>query len=417
MYLSTLLTAFLASTASAWMPGGEKDLRSEDGVSIFNPEAKHPTARRWTPASGKIRGVNLGSLFVFEPWIANTAWTDMGCGAYKSEFDCVAGLGQAAANTAFENHWKTWINATDIAKMASFGINTIRIPVGYWMMESLVYADSEHFPQGGIYHLENICEEAAKVGFYIIIDMHGAPGAQVAKNPDSGQYASTPGFYVDYQYARAETFLSWLTTKIHTRTAFRNVGMIGIVNEPVQDANKTASMISKFYPAAYKAIRDAEAAVNITANNYLHVQVMDQGWGSGDPNLGLAGAVSLAYDEHRYLKWSSVNVSQTAYLESSCTYDPISSTGGPTIVGEFSISPPDNVQDTAGWSTSSQKAFYKQWFEAQVWGYESHARGWIFWTWKAQLNDYRWSYLDAVEAGVVTKDLDAVAGTEACSSY
>ncbi|KAF7925440.1 uncharacterized protein EAE97_010521 [Botrytis byssoidea] len=417
MYISTLLTALLASTVGAWMPGGEKDLRSEDGVSLFNPEAKHPTARRWTPASGKIRGVNLGSLFVFEPWIAETAWSAMGCGPYKSEFDCVAGLGQAKANAAFQNHWKTWINANDIAQMASFGINTIRIPVGYWMMESLVYADSEHFPQGGFQYLESICNTAANAGFFIIIDMHGAPGAQVASNPDSGQYASTPGFYADYQYARGVQFLSWLTTNIHKNPAFRNVGMIGIVNEPIQDAGQAAGMISQFYPAAYKAIRAAEAAAGVQPNNFLHVQAMDQGWGSGDPNSGLAGGVSLAYDEHRYLKWSNVAVSQTAYLQSSCTYNPISSTGGPTVVGEFSLSPPDNVQDTAGWTTSTQGAFYKKWFEAQVMGYENHALGWIFWTWKAQLNDYRWSYLDAVNAGVIPKDLNSVAGSGACNGF
>ncbi|PQE10600.1 Glucan endo-1,6-beta-glucosidase B protein [Rutstroemia sp. NJR-2017a WRK4] len=417
MFFPTLLTAFLAGTASAWMPGTDKDIRAQDGLSLFNATAKHPTARRWTPASGKIRGVNLGSLFVFEPWIAESAWSAMGCGAYKSEFDCVAGLGQAAANTAFQNHWNTWITSADISEMSSYGINTIRIPVGYWMMESLVYSDSEHFPQGGLTYLESICAAAANAGMYIIIDMHGAPGAQVASNPDTGQYASTPGFYVDYQYARGEKFLSWLTTNIHSNTAFRNVGMIGIVNEPVQNS-AAASMISSFYPAAYKAIRDAESALGVTSNNYLHVEAMDKGWGSGDPNSGLSGGVSLAYDEHRYLKWdSSVAVSQSAYLKSSCTYNPVSSTGGPTIVGEFSLSPPDNVENTAAWSTSSQAAFYKQWFEAQVMGYENHALGWIFWTWKSQLNDYRWSYQDAVKAGVIPKDLNSIAGSGACNGY
>ncbi|RAL66804.1 hypothetical protein DID88_007587 [Monilinia fructigena] len=271
MHISTIVTAFLASTANAWMPGAEKDLRSDKGVSLFNPEAKHPTARRWTPASGKIRG--------------------------------------------------TWITAEDISQMASYGLNTIRIPVGYWMMESLVYADSEHFPQGSFQYLEIICDAAANAGFYIIIDMHGAPGAQVASNPDSGQYASAP----------ASTLIT--------------------------NMNVTADMISTFYPAAYKAIRDAEKAAGVASNNFLHVQAMNQGWGSGDPNTGLTDCVSLAYDEHRYLKWSSVDVSQSAYLQSSCTYDPISSTGGPTIVGEFSLSPPDDVQDTADWSTSTQGAF------------------------------------------------------------
>ena len=54
------------------------------------------------------------------------------------------------------------------------------------MMESIVY-DSEHFPQGGLTYLERVCGWASDAGFYIIIDMHGAPGAQVVQNSDTGQ--------------------------------------------------------------------------------------------------------------------------------------------------------------------------------------------------------------------------------------
>ena len=74
--------------------------------------------------------------------------------------------------------------------MQSYGLNTIRIPVGYWILESIVYSDSEHFPQGGFSYLERLCGWASDAGFYIIIDMHGAPGAQVPTNPDTGQVSS-----------------------------------------------------------------------------------------------------------------------------------------------------------------------------------------------------------------------------------
>lgn len=143
-------------------------------------------ALAWLPANLPIRGVNLGSMFVFEPWIASNTWSSM-CGSAESEFDCVQTLGQDAANTAFASHWGSWITSDDFTTMTSYGLNTVRIPVGYWMMESLVYADSEYFPQGGLAYLENICDWAANAGMYIIIDLHGAPGAQVSDNPDTGQ--------------------------------------------------------------------------------------------------------------------------------------------------------------------------------------------------------------------------------------
>ena len=186
----------LAAPISAWLPTEHKVITARDGSNLFNttpiafntPQSSK-FRQRWLPASGKIRGVNLGSMFVFEPWIASNEWNNMGCGGQASEFDCVLHLGQAGANSAFQTHWNTWITQADIQQMASFGLNTIRIPVGYWMREDLVDS-SEHFPQGGFAFLERLCGWASDQGFYIIIDLHGAPFAQVARNPDTGQVAA-----------------------------------------------------------------------------------------------------------------------------------------------------------------------------------------------------------------------------------
>lgn len=168
-----LFLVFFASCTSAWLPGEDREIFNQSGINLFNISLPtNITLKRWQPASGKIRGVNLGSLFVVEPWLASSEWSNMGCGQYKSEFDCVAALGQGEANAAFQNHWNTWITIDDIRKMQSYGLNTIRIPVGYWMMEEIVYL-SEHFPQGALAYLERICGWASDAGFYIIIDMHG----------------------------------------------------------------------------------------------------------------------------------------------------------------------------------------------------------------------------------------------------
>jgi len=53
-------------------------------------------------------------------------------------------------------------------------------------MESLVYP-SERFPQGGLEYLQRVCGWASDAGLFIIIDMHGAPGAQTADSVSTGQ--------------------------------------------------------------------------------------------------------------------------------------------------------------------------------------------------------------------------------------
>lgn len=121
---------------------------------------------------------------------------------------------------------------------------------------------------------------------------------------------------------------------------------------------------------------------------------MNTAWGSGDPTSALTNTYFAAYDDHRYLKWApaplSTAPSQSLYLSTSCTDNRGSNT--PTVVGEFSLSVPDAVQWDADWDPSTQQSFYARWFAAQVQAYEGTAMGWVFWTWKSQLGDYRWSY-------------------------
>lgn len=92
-----------------------------------------PTDQGWSLSTftnaktTKIRGVNLGSHFIMEKWMASAEWSGLGCGDYKSEWDCVKGIGQDAANAAFKKHWQTWITKDDITRMVSYGLNTIRV--------------------------------------------------------------------------------------------------------------------------------------------------------------------------------------------------------------------------------------------------------------------------------------------------
>jgi len=438
--LQGLLLLGLTSSATAWLPKeklfpklaarsgnhrhGARHIdyeRNSRATLLPRDEDDHNITARWLPASGKIRGVNLGGLFIVEPWMMPDEWNTMGCSAYGSEFDCVSGLGQQAANAAFQKHWASWITQDDINQIASLGLNTIRIPVGYWMKEDLVYSDSEHFPQGGYDALVQVAGWASDAGLYIIIDHHGAPGAQVANNAFTGQLAPTPGFYQDYQFERGYEFLEWMTNNIHTNNAFRNVGALEIVNEPVHisdNANDASYLINTFYPTAWQRIRAAESKLGITDNNKLHIQMMNAKWGTGDPNAALTDLTFAAYDDHRYVKYdSSVATNRAAYLAASCADDRSGNT--PTIVGEWSLSVADAAQDSSDFSLNDADAaqWYQKWWAAQVLAYEK-VDGWIYWTWKVNKiggqNDWRWGYQQAVAAGAIPQDAGSAASINPC---
>lgn len=206
-----------------------------------------------------------------------------------------------------------------------------------------------------------------------------------------------------------------MTKIIHTNSAYRTVGTLQVLNEP---SSGHPTLISEFYPKAYAAIRAAESAISVPPANQLHVQFMSKGWGSGDPSANLpAGASSVWFDNHRYIKFDgSVARTQDAYLNASCS-DHLSIPGETSLViGEWSISVADDVENTPAWQVKDSTAnyeFYKKWFKAQTRAYEKQA-GWIFWSWKAELGDWRWSFRDAVMAGIIPKNLDEIYAGDAC---
>ena len=67
---------------------------------------------------------------------------------------------------------------------------------------------------------------------YIIIDLHGAPFAQVGQNADTGQYAAAPtdqnpDFYQDSQYDRALSFLG----KLRPNSVSRNIADLNVYKQ------------------------------------------------------------------------------------------------------------------------------------------------------------------------------------------
>lgn len=172
--------AFVSSLVLAWLPMSDKPVRAKNGDDLFKI------------SNGALRGVNVGSLFVMEPWMIPNTWTKMGCGKQKAEMDCVEKLGQKTANKRFAKHWDEWIDGDDIDDMVELGLNTVRIPVGFWIYEKLIEQNGRgKFPRGCFDYVRRLCGKAADAGMYVIIDLHAAPGGQTS-SPNVGEVCLLP---------------------------------------------------------------------------------------------------------------------------------------------------------------------------------------------------------------------------------
>ncbi|KAI1773138.1 glycoside hydrolase family 5 protein [Hypoxylon cercidicola] len=410
MWYSIISSILLAQTVNAWLPQ-DRDLDAFNQTLRFEKLGK-----RFEPSlpNGvtKIRGVNFGGWLICEPWMMSREWSKMGCDASDvSEFDCMrnryAGANRAAGNQAFEEHWRTWINPETVQSVHDVGLNTIRIPIGYWSYTDIVDTASEPFADGNLMlpYLDAVVQKATDLGMYVIIDLHGAPGGQ-QQDVFTGQNPNPAGFFNDYNFGRATRWLTWMTNRIHSNPAYASVGMIEVLNEPVSRHDggnrypapgEDPGLVQTYYPAALRAVRDAEAGV--ADDRKLHVQFMSSKWDAGDArtSAAVAGDGRTAFDDHNYIGFAlSSTGDQHSLMHSACTDSRLAGGEDFLITGEWSMT------SGAAWSDAD---FFRRFFNAQQQLYEKPGMGgWVYWTWKTELDDPRWTYSYATYLNYVPKD-------------
>lgn len=354
----------------------------------------------------------------------------MGCGSScdpntyaQSEFDCMLTNyrnNRAGGNAAFARHWQTWITPDTVQSVHDVGLNTIRIPIGYWSYSDIVDKASEPFADPGpmLQALDAVIAKCADLGMYVIIDLHGAPGGQ-QEDAFTGQLNRPAGFYNNYNFDRASKWLAWMTRRIHTTPSYRaSVGMIEVLNEPVSQHDgsrypapgQVPGLTDTFYPSALRAVRDVERSLGISSDKQLHIQFMDNKWASGNPRSTstVANDPLTAFDDHNYIGFSfppgpDGRGSKQKLMERACTDHRQENGENFKITGEWSLT------SDVDWRDDSNKQFYKNWFTAQQQMYEEPGMsGWVFWTWKTELEDPRWTYSYLTYLGLIPADAAAL---------
>ena len=141
-----------------------------------------------------IRGVNIGGWLVcqyrsclrptrivlmtratVEPWITPSIFNNTQDSSVVDEWTYGQKYGAAEAATRLKPHWDSWITEDDFVQMASSGLNHVRIPIGYWALDT---SGNEPYAQGQYPYLFKAVEWAKTHGLKVIIDLHGAPGSQ-----------------------------------------------------------------------------------------------------------------------------------------------------------------------------------------------------------------------------------------------
>ncbi|KAK0184955.1 glycoside hydrolase family 5 protein [Armillaria mellea] len=416
----------------------------------------------------KVYGVNLGSWLLLESWMLPEdtlfEWTRIGGELCDDCTQCISAeseFAQAYPDTVdqiFDTHWSSWFNQDDVNYLAEAGINIVRVPLGYWIIEALVDRQTEFYPRGGLHHLKRGLKLLKDAGIVSILDHHGLPGVQSANHTFTGR------FFTEYNYHRALVWTAVMTALSHLDPDFSNVFAIEAANEPTRDATqtpgygdfqnnfvqvvraveltlgidvpwsvsnmtttKTANFTAALEDTAYSlpvlnfevrsAFLDAVpilvelgselASDEMTpsfSSNYsrepLYTSFMDIKWQYDNPSNPKDAQIGPQfYDDHLYYQVDLPFLEDDAVVGNS-----------PVVFGEWSLITQFNATD----------GFLYKWADAQKLAFTKGA-GWISVTsnhenCRADIIYYR-SYLEGIKRGYFTRDPSKLNDTHVCDSY
>lgn len=159
-------------------------------------------------------------------------------GQQLSELDIATGWNSIDnARMVLEHHWDTWITASDFEYLASIGINTVRLPIGYWSLgpqfcQGTPFENVSNVYENSWQRVTRAISMAGQAGIGVLVDLHGAPGSQNGQ-PHSGISDGVTGlFNSQVDMGLTINVLTFLTEQLADVT---NVVGIEILNEPHDD--------------------------------------------------------------------------------------------------------------------------------------------------------------------------------------
>ncbi len=284
-----------------------------------------------------LRGMGLGGWLVPEGYMLHTP----GMGSPTSiRAQVVDVIGEAGANEFYAAYHNNYVTREDIAELAEWGFDHVRMPFHYNMFSPAIGV----WDEWGFEVTDSLIAWCSDVGMHVVLDMHCAPGGQ-----NGGPISDSDG-----------TARLWLedSNQVHTiqiweRIAQRYVnepwvGGYDLLNEPVLPWGVTPAQFKELYQRITNVIRDVDRN---------HIIFIEGNWYATDfTGLVPFNDDNMSYSFHKY--WS-VNTPQTiqTYLDMRLE------TNKPLWMSE------------TGENSN-------QWFHDAVQLFEDNNVGWCWWTTK-----------------------------------
>ena len=285
---------------------------------------------------------------------------------------------ESGAAKKIEKHRKTFITEEDFRWLSNNGVNAVRIPVGYWIL------DGDKPFVGCISYLDWAMEMAEKYDLAVLIDLHAVKGSQNGKH-HSGKIGQSEWFgRRDYRRDTIKT-LERLARRYKDSPALWGVE---IINEPSLGPMRYFTLL-RFYREAYKVLASAlRPGTRVVFSDGFVPWLLSGALLNKNRNPPVMAVHWYQFGKVDIERYFASLVRRPRYIEWWQRQQQV-------IIGEWSgvIS----HETVASLAKGEQAKFEKQNIEHQLAAY-SAAEGWFYWTYKTESTGV-WNFRKQVEKG------------------
>ncbi|GLD98265.1 hypothetical protein PINS_up006962 [Pythium insidiosum] len=286
----------------------------------------------------------------------------------------------------FAHHHKTFVTERDIADIAKAGLNTVRVPVGYWIMGNDLHDPSgkeewKTFPNDTLQYVDMLIKEwAVKHNIAVLVSIHGAKGSQNGAD-HSAPTDKEKTYWSDFPENVQNTvhLAKFIGDRYKNEPAFLGIGLL---NEP--NGKTDEKILNQYYLDAYKAVRESGNDCILSIMPLLYKQDADNLVGFME-----APAYKNVWVEwHPYFIWGFDKESPED-LVNKCI-----ATTFQNKVNTWNSRPNSNKLFFGEWSLANTGQFknpdspeFQKWAEAQIKVMNQAKGGWSYWSWRLYGDD------------------------------
>ncbi|KAJ0409956.1 hypothetical protein P43SY_005850 [Pythium insidiosum] len=346
-----------------------------------------------------VHSVNLGSWLVAEYWMSfdSPLWEGVPENVARTgEYGVMKFLGKEKGTKNFENHWSTWIVEKDIEDIANAGLNTVRVSIGYWIVndedDSKSSDVSKTFAKGGLRYLDTLINKwAVKYNVAVMLSLHAHEGSQNgldhsapvemwktqwSDKPENVQSSMLVATFIAKRYKNSPAFLG-----------------LNLMNEPTNPVNY--GVLEKYYKDAYKSIRETGNDCIIATSPWLQHQSPE----FMSDFMVCPEYYNVWHEFHVYYKWGWEHAPKEAVFSEAAKYKSSHITGwkgNPLFIGEWSLATADSL------SLSDEEL--GKFADIQMKEYNDAGAGWAFWAYRHSEDANKtsgWSMRQLLKKGLI----------------